>query len=93
MMDYGASGVVAWRYSVFVDTAAQYRADLYAVLASGLPLGEAATLARKPLSTGARAIEDWRVPVVFEAAPIQLFPKAEGSLEIKLQVGAAADSD
>ena len=50
VMDSGASGVVAWRYSVFVDTAAQYMADLYAALASGLPLGEAATLARKQLS-------------------------------------------
>ena len=29
VMDYGASGVVAWRYSVLVDTAAQYMADLY----------------------------------------------------------------
>ena len=59
MMDYGATGVVAWRYSVFVDTAAQYMADLYGALASGLPLGEAATLARKQLnSNGGRDIED-----------------------------------
>jgi hypothetical protein len=49
VMDSGLSGVVAWRYSVFVDTAAQYMADLYASMASGIPLGEAATLARKAL--------------------------------------------
>ena len=74
-MDYGASGVVAWRYSVFVDTAAQYMADLYGALASGLPLGEAATLARKQLQSAARGIEDWTVPVVFEAGSVRLFPK------------------
>ena len=92
VMDCGASGVVAWRYSVFVDTAARYMADLYGALASGLPLGEAATLARKQLSSGAREIEDWTVPIVFEAAPIQLFPKASGPIEIKLETRAAAES-
>jgi tetratricopeptide (TPR) repeat protein len=93
VMDYGVSGVVAWRYSVFVDTAAQYMADLYGALASGLPLGESATLARKQLSSGGgREIEDWAVPVVFEAAPIQLFPKADAPMAIKLEARAAADS-
>jgi tetratricopeptide (TPR) repeat protein len=93
VMDYGVSGVVAWRYSVFVDTAAQYMADLYGALASGLPLGESATLARKQLSSsGGRAIEDWAVPVVFEAAPIQLFPKADAPMAIKLEARAAAES-
>ena len=92
VMDYGASGVVAWRYSVFVDTAAQYMADLYGALASGLPLGEAATLARKQLSSGGRDIEDWAVPVVFEAAPMQLFPKKEEPFAIKLEARAAAES-
>jgi hypothetical protein len=92
VMDYGVSGVVAWRYSVFVDTAAQYMASLYGALASGSPLGESATLARKQLSGGTRLIQDWAVPVVFEAAPIQLFPKAEERFEIKLEACAAADS-
>jgi len=92
VMDSGASGVVAWRYSVFVDTAAQYMADLYGALASGLSLGEAATLARKQLnSAGGRTIEDWTVPIVFEAAPVQLFPRAGETFEIKLDVTAAAD--
>ncbi|PWU07288.1 MAG: hypothetical protein C5B51_10295 [Terriglobia bacterium] len=92
VMDYGASGVVAWRYSVFVDTAAQYMADLYGALASGLPLGEAATMARKQLSSGLREIEDWTVPVVFEAAPVQLFPKAADAVAIKLEAGTRGDS-
>ena len=93
VMDTGAAGVVAWRYSVFVDTAAQYMADLYAALATGIPLGEAATLARKQLQSGGRDIEDWTVPIVFEAAPVRLFPRVqEGGLAIKLQAGGPADS-
>jgi hypothetical protein len=92
VMDHGASGVVAWRYSVFVDTAAQYMADLYGALASGRPFGEAATLARKQLSSAGRPIEDWTAPMVFEAAPIRLFPKAEAVFEIKLEARAAAES-
>jgi tetratricopeptide (TPR) repeat protein len=91
-MDYGASGVVAWRYSVFVDAAAQYMVDLYAALASGLPLGEAATMARKQLSSAGRDIEDWTVPVVSEAKPIRLFPQAEAGFAIKLQAGGSVDS-
>ena len=95
VMDTGASGVVAWRYSVFVDTAAQYMADLYAALASGLPLGEAATLARKQLGSGSRPIEDWTVPVVFEAKAFQLFPKTveeTKQIVIKLNPQAIAQS-
>jgi tetratricopeptide (TPR) repeat protein len=92
VMDSGASGVVAWRYSVFVDTAAQFMADLYASLASGLPLGEAATFARKGLQSGGRDIEDWTVPVVFEAAPVRLFPQGQEGFAIKLQAGGPADS-
>jgi tetratricopeptide (TPR) repeat protein len=93
VMDYGAVGVVAWRYNVFVSTAAQFMADLYASLASGLSLGEAATLARKQLNSAARPIQDWTVPVVFEAAPVRLFPKAGATIEIKLEAGRTAKSD
>ena len=92
VMDYGASGVVAWRYNVFVRTAAQFMAELYAALVSGLTLGEAATLARKQLHTAKGPIEDWTVPVVFEAAPVRLFPTTDAVLEIKLEAAAAADS-
>jgi tetratricopeptide (TPR) repeat protein len=92
VMDYGATGVVAWRYSVFVDTAAQYMLELYSALASGLPLGEAATLGRKQLNAGNRLIEDWTVPVVFESVAARLFPKSEATLDIKLTPPAAVDS-
>ena len=93
VMDYGASGVVAWRYNVFVSTAAQFMADLYAALASGLSLGEAVTLSRKQLKSATRPIEDWMVPVVFEAASVRLFPKAEAKLKIKLQEGGETAAD
>ena len=46
--DAGVPGVVAMRYNVYVVTAAQYAADLYAHLLSGKPLGQAATAARRP---------------------------------------------
>jgi tetratricopeptide (TPR) repeat protein len=92
VMDYGATGVLAWRYRVFVDTAAQYMLELYSALASGLPLGEAATLARKQLSAGTRPIEDWTVPIVFEALAARLFPKSEATFDIKLTPPPAADS-
>lgn len=91
-MDHGASGVVAWRFNVLVSTAAQFMADLYASLASGLSLGEAATLARKQLNSASRPIEDWTVPVVFESAPVRLFPKTKNAIEIKLQPDAPAES-
>ena len=83
VMDAGVAGVVAMRYSVYVVTAAQFVADLYASLAQGHTLGEAVTLGRKqlaaqPLRTIAYdplPLQDWPVPVVYEAAPIALFPK------------------
>jgi tetratricopeptide (TPR) repeat protein len=86
VMDYGATGVVAWRYSVFVNTAAQYMLDLYGALSSGMPLGIAATLARKQLSSGNRDIEDWTVPIVFEAVPARLFPEAKAEADFKLEL-------
>ena len=85
VMDHGASAVVAWRYNVYVTTAAQFVADFYASLASGLTLGEAATLARTQLHNAVREIEDWVVPVIFEVAPVRLFPQGDGALEIKLE--------
>jgi hypothetical protein len=84
IMDCGISGVVAWRYSVFVYTAARYVADLYDALAAGTPLGE-------QLQSGETDIPDWIVPVVFEAMPVSLFPKAEGTFHIKLEPRSASD--
>ena len=44
VMDAGLGGVVAMRYSVYVVTAAQFVANLYAMLVHGCSLGEAVTL-------------------------------------------------
>jgi len=81
-MDAGASGVVAMRYNVYVATAAQFMADLYAELITGRTLGEAVTSGRKQLDDKPlreiafepHSLQDWSVPVVYEAAPISLFP-------------------
>jgi tetratricopeptide (TPR) repeat protein len=78
--DAGVPGVVAMRYNVYVVTAAQYMADLYAHLLAGKALGQAATHARRALADnpdrhiGATpvALQDWAVPVIYEAAPLTL---------------------
>ena len=83
VMDAGVAGVVAMRYKVYVVTAAQFVADLYAALASGQTLGEAVSMGRKQLAAQPlreiafepRPLQDWSVPVVYEAAPISLFQK------------------
>ena len=85
VMDAGAAGVVGMRYIVYVVTAAQFVADLYASLAQGQTLGEAVTLGRKhlhdnPLREVAyepRPLQDWPVPVVYEAAPIASPPASQ----------------
>ncbi|MEO7839436.1 MAG: CHAT domain-containing protein [Anaerolineales bacterium] len=83
VMNEGVAGVVAMRYNVYVVTAAQFVADLYAALAGGQGLGEAVSMGRKQLAAQPLreiafdpiALQDWSVPVAYEAAPIQLFPK------------------
>jgi len=83
--DIGVPGVVAMRYNVYVVTAAQFVADLYAHLLAGRPLGQAATAARRALAAdpvrqiGAEPVElqDWAVPVVYEAAPLELLRPRE----------------
>ena len=80
LADTGVPGVVAMRYNVYVVTAAQFVADLYAQLLAGRPLGAAATAARRALAAdpvrqiGAVPVQlqDWAVPVVYEAAPLVL---------------------
>src|SRR6185312_2282638 len=86
VMDAGVAGVVAMRYNVYVVTAAQFVAELYDSLVDGATVGEAVTLARKNLADNplrevvfsALPLQDWTVPVVYEATPLQLFPKAKG---------------
>lgn len=83
IMDAGATAVVAMRYSVYVVTAAQFVANLYESLVQGRALGEAVTLGRKQLhdqplreiAYDTVELQDWVVPVVYEAAPTVLFPK------------------
>src|SRR5262249_19935869 len=78
--DAGVPGVVAMRYNVYVVTAAQFMADLYAHLLAGKSLGQAATAARRALAADpARqigptsvALQDWAVPVVYESAGLVL---------------------
>ena len=81
VMDAGAPGVVAMRYSVFVVTAAQFMVDVYERLMRGDGLGEAVSFGRKQLEAQPMRgigfdplpLRDWCVPVVFEAAPVRLF--------------------
>lgn len=77
----GVAGVIAMRYSVYVVTAAQFVADLYDALLAGQPLGAAATTGRRQLAAQPsrtigfepRPLQDWSVPVVYEAEPLSLF--------------------
>lgn len=95
----GATGVVAMRYNVFVDTAAQFMADLYGSLVQGQTLGQAVTLGRKQLEIAPLRgiafdpvpLKDWFVPVVFETAPIALFPKPADSPRLSISLGKDKD--
>ena len=95
IMDAGVAGVVAMRYNVFVETAAHFMADVYSALVKGQALGEAVSFGRKQLHAqplrsiafDAVRLEDWPVPVVFEAAPVALFPKRVGAPKLKITLG------
>jgi tetratricopeptide (TPR) repeat protein len=94
VMNEGVAGVVAMRYNVYVVTAAQFVADLYAALAGGQGLGEAVSMGRKQLAAQPLreiafdpiALQDWSVPVAYEAAPIQLFAKPSGAGTAPLRI-------
>ena len=94
VMDAGVAGVVAMRYNVYVVTAAQFVADLYAALASGQGLGQAVSMGRKQLAAQPLReiafdpipLQDWSVPVAYEAAPIQLFARSESAAPIKIDL-------
>jgi tetratricopeptide (TPR) repeat protein len=82
VIDQGIPAVLGMRYSVYVVTAAQYIGQLYAALAKGRSFGQAATEGRKHLQLNPdrwvglqpRPLQDWFVPVAYEATPIELFP-------------------
>jgi tetratricopeptide (TPR) repeat protein len=83
VMEAGVAGVVAMRYTVYVVTAAQFVAELYAALVQGQALGEAVTWGRQQLyaqplreiAYQPQPLQDWLVPMVYEAAPVALLPK------------------
>ena len=80
VMDAGVAGVVAMAYNVYVVTAAQFIGNVYASLLEGRQLGQAVTAARRQLAANPlrqvalqpRPLQDWLVPVVYEAAPLTL---------------------
>ncbi|WP_020474915.1 CHAT domain-containing protein [Zavarzinella formosa] len=80
VVDQGIPAVLGMRYSVYVVTAAQYIGQLYAELAKGSSFGEAAGNGRKHLRLNpdrwvglqSRPLQDWFVPVVYEAMPVEL---------------------
>jgi len=84
------------RYSVFVETAARFMKDLYERLMQGDTLGEAVNFGRVQLETQPLRgigfdpipLRDWAVPVVFEAAPLVLFPKRSGTAKLVFQTRA-----
>ena len=100
--DAGVPGVVAMRYNVYVVTAAQFAANLYAHLLAGRSLGEAAAAARRALAAdparriGAApvALQDWAVPVIYEAAPLALLqPASQAAPLITLTPSDAPEID
>jgi tetratricopeptide (TPR) repeat protein len=96
----GVPGVVAMRYNVYVTTAAQFVSHLYAGLAEGVPLGEAATQARKKLRERPprtllqppRPGRDWVVPVVYEAprGGLSLAPLKDTPRTVDVETNAPA---
>ena len=92
VVDQGIPAVLGMRYSVFVVTAAQYIGQLYAALAKGRPFGEAASEGRKHLASNpdrwvgleAHPLQDWFVPVVYEAAPLHLLPPRDADAGLHL---------
>jgi tetratricopeptide (TPR) repeat protein len=101
VMNAGAAGVVAMRYSVYVVTAAQFVAELYGALARGRQLGEAVTWARKNLhdqpdrqiAYEPRPLQDWSVPVVWERSPLRLWPEKADATPLRISLEDSAPSN
>ena len=101
VIDQGIPAVLGMRYSVFVVTAAQYIGQLYAALAQGRPFGEAASEGRKHLALNPerwiglepRPLQDWFVPVVYEAMPMPLLAPKSGAPGLQLEQEAGLDED
>ncbi len=99
VMNAGTAGVLAMSYNVYVVTAAQLAAELYASLGRGNPLGEAVTRARgnlhesplREVAFNPLPLQDWAVPVVHEAAPVRLFRKNRKRRRAAVAPGATED--
>lgn len=97
IMDAGVAGVVAMRYNVYVVTAMQFVSNLYSSLAQGQTLGAAVTFSRKQLHSKPWRnitlfpieLQDWPVPIVYEAVPIALFSKLANPKKIKINLQGA----
>jgi tetratricopeptide (TPR) repeat protein len=92
----GTRGVVAMAYSVYVSSARRFMARLYESLINGEYLGPAVKLGREELrahpqrssAVGDIKLDDWVVPVLFEAAPVRVMERREG---LKLDLGDLKD--
>jgi tetratricopeptide (TPR) repeat protein len=102
VIDAGVAGVVAMRYSVYVVTAARFVGELYASLLAGLGLGAAVSRGRQLLAADPTrevslkplTLQDWMVPVVYEAAPLPVVAKpTEGPLTIAVPQAATGRGD
>ena len=98
VMEQGVAGVVAMRYNLYVVTATRLVAELYEGLVKGYSLGAAVTHSRQQLALsptrqvayGPIDLQDWSVPVVYEAAPIKLLPsQGRGGEEARGRGGAS----
>jgi tetratricopeptide (TPR) repeat protein len=98
VMDAGVAGVVAMSYNVYVVTAAQFVAELYQNLLEGHDLGWSVSRSRKRLADDPGReiafedipLQDWCVPVVFEVAPLQLFPPRKDGVRLPPIFGSTA---
>jgi tetratricopeptide (TPR) repeat protein len=97
VMDAGVAGVVAMAYNVYVVTAAKFIGQVYAALLAGQPLGGAVSAARRQLAADPQRqvsaqplpLQDWMVPVVYEAAPITLRPAQPPGQELSIDLDQA----
>ncbi len=96
VMNAGVAGVVAMRYNLWVVTATKFIYELYRNLARGQSLGAAVSQGRRQLHAEPRRriafqeipLQDWPVPVVFEAAPIRLLPPGDAAAGWRLDLQA-----
>ena len=92
----GVGGVVAMRYNVYVVTAAQFVAELYRAMVQGRTLGEAVSRGRKNLHeqpvrevVQKLTLQDWLVPVVYEAQATQVFRPQPAARELVISIKRA----